>query len=150
MIETPCPPPELMVRDGSGSVRQAMPFHEPMAAGAGNLMIGMVAIPMISLIILLLHWTTYGKSEQNDFLLKFWMVPDDLDEPVYQSVFTSYLSDYTLINIRSARLGQFLELTFNIRFKKSQHSQTFIKDLSALEGIERASIVVSESNISNQ
>jgi len=51
-----------------------------MAAGAGNHMIGMVAIPMISFIILLLHWTTYGKVEQNDFILKFWMVPGDVDE----------------------------------------------------------------------
>jgi len=121
-----------------------------MAAGAGNLMIGMVAVPMICLIILLLHWTTYGKVEQNDFLLKFWMVPGDEDEPVYQSVFSLFLSDYKMANIRSVRLGQILELTFNVRLKKPHQSQALIKDLSSLEGIERATIVVSESNISNQ
>lgn len=120
-----------------------------MAAGAGNHMIGMVAIPMISLIILILQWTTYGKKESNDFLVKFWMVPGDVDEPVYQSVFSIYLSQYNMINIRSARLGQFLELTFNVRLKKPQQSQLFIKDLSALEGIERASIIVSESSLNN-
>ncbi len=121
-----------------------------MAAGAGNHMIGMVAVPMISLFILILQWTTYGSTEQNQFLLKFWMVPDNVDEPVYQSIFSVYLSEYKLINIRSARLGQFLELSFNVRLKKNQKSQTFIKDLSALEGIERASIIVSETNVSNQ
>jgi hypothetical protein len=121
-----------------------------MAAGAGNHMIGMVSIPMISFIILILHWTTYGKVDQNDFLLKFWMVPGDVDEPVYQSVFSIYLSEYNMTNIRSARLGQFLELTFNVRLKKTQQSQAFIKELSALEGIERASIIVSESSVSNQ
>jgi len=121
-----------------------------MAAGAGNHLIGLVAVPMISLIILVLYWTTYGKAEQTDFLVRFWMVPGDVDEPVYQSVFSIYLTQYDLINIRSARLGQFLELTFNVRLKKAQHSQAFIKDLSALEGIERASIVVSESALTNQ
>lgn len=121
-----------------------------MAAGAGNLMIGMVAIPMISIIILILHWTTYGKVEQNDFMLKFWMVPRDIDEPVYQSTFAIYLKDYKMMNLRSARLGQFLELSFNVRLKKPEQSQAFIKELSSLEGIERATIVVSESNISNQ
>ncbi len=121
-----------------------------MAAGAGNHMIGMVAVPMISLFILILHWTTYGSAEKNEFLLKFWMVPDDVDEPVYQSVFSVYLSEYNLITARSARLGQFLELSFNVRLKKNQQSQAFIKDLSALEGIERASIIVSETNVSNQ
>jgi len=121
-----------------------------MAAGAGNHIIGMVAIPMISFIILILHWTTYGKVEKNDFILKFLMVPGDVDEPVYQSVFSNYLSDYNMANIRSARLGQFLELTFNVRLKKPLQSQAFIKELSALEGIERASIIVGETNVSNQ
>jgi hypothetical protein len=121
-----------------------------MAAGAGNHVIGMVAIPMISFIILILHWTTYGKVEQNDFLLKFWMVPGDADEPVYQSVFSIYLSEYNMANIRSARLGQFLELTFNVRLKNTQHGQVFIKELSALEGIERASIIVGEISSGTQ
>ena len=117
-----------------------------MAAGAGNHMIGMVAIPMIIFIILILHWTTYGKVEKNDFVLKFWMVPGDVDEPVYQSVFSIYLSEYNMANIRSTRLGQFLELTFNVQLKKTEHSQAFIKELSALEGIERASIIVGEKS----
>jgi hypothetical protein len=78
------------------------------------------------------------------------MVPGNVDEPVYQPVFSIYLSEFSLINIRSARLGQFLELAFNVRLKKNQQSQAFIKDLSALEGIERASIVVNETNVSNQ
>jgi len=82
----------------------------------------------------------------NDFILKFWMVPGDVEEPVYQSVFSIYLSDYTMANIRSARLGQFLELTFNVKLKKPQQSQGFIKELSALEGIERASIIVGEKS----
>jgi hypothetical protein len=121
-----------------------------MAAGAGNHMVGLVAVPMICIIILILHLTTYGKVETNDFLLKFWMVPDDVGEPVYQSVFLLYLSKYNMVNIRSAKLGQFLELTFNVKLKKPQQGQAFIKDLSALEGIERATIVVSESALTNQ
>ena len=121
-----------------------------MAAGAGNHLIGMVAIPLICFFILILHWTTYGKTETNDFLVKFWMIPGDEDEPVYQSVFSIYLAQFRLQNVRSARLGQFLELTFKVRLKKPEQSQAFIKDLSALEGIERASIVVSESMLANQ
>ena len=107
-----------------------------MAAGAGNHLIGMVAVPMISLFILILHWTTYGSAEQNEFLLKFWMVPDDVDEPVYQSVFSVYLSEYNLITARSARLGQFLELSFNVRLKKNQQRKSALnqKRLCATSG----------------
>jgi hypothetical protein len=78
------------------------------------------------------------------------MVPDNVDEPIYKSVFSRYLRQYNLVNIRSARLGQFLELSFNVRLKNPEQSQAFIKDLSALEGIERASIVVSDSALTNQ
>jgi hypothetical protein len=74
------------------------------------------------------------------------MTPGDVDEPVYQPVFANYLSDYSMLNLRSARLGQYLELSFKIRFKSKEQSQSFIRDLSALEGIERASLVVGEEN----
>ncbi len=104
-----------------------------MAAGAGNHLIGLAGIPLIILVILGLHWTKYGITEKKEFHLKFWMVPGDVDEPVYNSVFIKYLSEYNRLNVRSARLGQFLELSFRIKFKKLEESQAFIRDLSALE-----------------
>ena len=82
--------------------------------------------------------------------IRFFAVADLKDEPIYQSLFALYLRDYQLNNLRSVRLGELLELTFNVRLKKPTQSQTFIKELSALEGIERASIVVSESSLTNQ
>ena len=117
-----------------------------MAAGAGIHLIGMVAIPLICLVILLLYWTKYGTNEQKEYLLRFWMTPGDVDEPVYQTVFANYLSNYSMLNLRSARLGQYLELSFKIRFKTKEQSQAFIRDLSALEGIERATLVVGEES----
>ncbi len=117
-----------------------------MAAGAGIHLIGMVTIPLICLVILLLHWTKYGTTEQKEYLLRFWMTPGDVDEPVYQTVFANYLSNYSMLNLRSARLGQYLELSFKIRFKTKNMSQAFIRDLSALEGIERATLVIGEEN----
>lgn len=118
-----------------------------MAAGAGNHLIGMVAVPIIALVILVLYWTRYAVKEQNEYLLKFWMVPNDVEEPVYVPVFRKYLGDYTMLNLRSARLGQFLELSFKVRFRRGKQSQAFISELGALEGIERATLVVGEENM---
>lgn len=117
-----------------------------MAAGAGIHLIGIVAIPIISLVILFLHKTKYGLVEQKDYLLKFWMVAADVGEPVYNPIFKKYLVEFTMLNMRSARLGQFLELSYKIRFKKIEQSQEFIRDLSALEGIERATLVIGEES----
>ena len=49
-----------------------------------------------------------------------------------------------MINLLSAILGQFLELSFYVLLKKLESSQDFIRELSALEGIERASLVMTE------
>jgi hypothetical protein len=111
-----------------------------MAAGAGNHLIGLIGIPLIGLFALILYWINYGVTDQQDFLLKFSMLPNDLDEPIYKSVFNQYLERYKRLSIRSARLGQYLELTFKIRFKNKDESEEFIQDLSALEGIERATL----------
>lgn len=117
-----------------------------MAAGAGNHMIGLVGVPLICLIILLLYWTKYGLIERREYLLKFWMVPGDVDEPVYLPIFKKHLTNYTLLNVRSARLGQFLELSFYVNFKSPEQSQSFISELSTLEGIERATLVIGEES----
>lgn len=118
-----------------------------MAAGAGNHLIGLVGVPVIGVIILALFWTQYGITDQKEYILRFWMVPNDVDEPVYMPVFDKYLKEYTLLNLRTARLGQFLELTFKIRFKEQKQSNAFLSELGALEGIERASLLIGEENV---
>ena len=47
--------------------------------------------------------------------------------------------------MRSARLGQFLELSFNVRFKKDGEHQKLIRELTLIEGIERISLVLGEN-----
>ena len=47
--------------------------------------------------------------------------------------------------MRSARLGQFLELSFNVRFKKDAMHQKLIQELGLIEGIERISLIIGEN-----
>ena len=116
-----------------------------MAAGAGNHIIGLTGGIVIIFAILFLHWTKFGAMSHKGLMLKFWMIPEDGDEPAYVQVFRKFLSDYTLLNLRSARLGQFLELSFYVNFKKKEKSSDFIRELSGMEGIERVSMVVNEN-----
>ncbi|MFH1009290.1 MAG: DUF4956 domain-containing protein, partial [Candidatus Latescibacterota bacterium] len=112
-----------------------------MAAGAGNHMIGIVGSIGVGLTVLVLFFTNYGSVRREELLLRFFMVPEDGDENIYRNVFDEYLSDHTLLNVKTVRLGQFLELSFHVRLKNPKLSQTFIRDLSALEGLERISLV---------
>ncbi|NQT26450.1 DUF4956 domain-containing protein [candidate division KSB1 bacterium] len=115
-----------------------------MAAGAANHMIAVVGTAFISMIIILLTYFRYGEIHHHDLLLRFWMLSSDDERPVYMDVFEKYLLDYKLLNIRSARLGEYLELSFNIRFKQENEHQEFIRQMSALEGLEKVSLIMGE------
>jgi hypothetical protein len=117
-----------------------------MTAGSGIHIIGIVGIPLICLIILLLYWTKYGARDQKEFLLRFLIAAGELEEPVYKTIFEKYLSDHSILNVQSARLGHFLEMSFKIQFNKKDQSQPFIRDLSALEGVERVTLVIGQES----
>ena len=115
-----------------------------MASGAANHMIAIVGTLSISGIILILTYFRYGEIHHRDLLLRFWMLSSEEERPVYMDVFEEYLIDYKLLNIRSARLGEYLELSFNIRFKHENDHQEFIRRMSALEGLEKVSLILGE------
>ena len=117
-----------------------------MAAGAGNHMIGIVGSIFIGLVILGMFLTNYGVAKQKELLLKFYMIPQHGDENIYLPVFNNFLKTHTLLNVKSARLGQFLELSFHVRLKDLKLHHKFIEELSALEGIERVSLIFGEDN----
>lgn len=114
-----------------------------MAAGAGNHAIGITGAFITGFVIVLLYVINYGSTKQRELLLQFYMTPRSGEETVYLPLFRKYFKSFTLLNIKSVRLGQFLELSFHIRMKNLDLHQKFISDLSGLEGIERISLVFS-------
>jgi uncharacterized membrane protein YhiD involved in acid resistance len=115
-----------------------------LAAGSGNHMIGLVGGLCISMVILILYRTHFGFLQTKELLLRFWMHPQQGGEPVYLPVFNKYLSQYSMLNVRSAPSGKFLELSFFVRLKKSDQSQNLIRDLSEIKGVDRVSLLVGE------
>jgi hypothetical protein len=118
-----------------------------MAAGAGNHMIGVVGCVFVSVIIVMLFATQYGSIYRDELLLRFWIVPESGEaDPAYLSVFKKYLSDHKLLNVRSTRMGQFVELAFTVRFKKAGSYHHFINELNSIEGLERVNMLLGEEN----
>ena len=115
-----------------------------LAAGSGNLMIGIIGAVMIGLVVWILYRTHFGFMQHKELLLRFWMLVKHHEEPVYLPVFNKYLSKYSMLNVRSAASTKFLELSFFVRLKKPDQSQHLIRDLNAIEGVERVSLLVGE------
>jgi len=120
-----------------------------MAAGAGNHTIGIVGSIAVGLTILALFLANYGSVQREELLLKFYMIPQEDDESIYREIFDRHLSSHTLLNVRSVRLGQYLELSFHVRLKDPGRGQQFVRDLSALEGLERISLILGETEEEN-
>lgn len=116
-----------------------------LAAGAGNHMVGLVGCAVVGLVAILLYLFNYGIIEQKELLLRFWMEPVESETPPYMPIFDKYLVSHRLVNMRSARLGQFLELSFNVKFKKDVDHQRLIREMSMIEGIERISLILGET-----
>ena len=116
-----------------------------MAAGSGNHVIGIVGCVSVSLFVMVLHLTKYGSTFHEEMMLRFWSIPVQDEHPQYMDVMNKYLAVHSLVNIRSARLGEFLELTFNVRFRKNSSQQTLVQELSTLEGIERVTLIYGEN-----
>jgi len=116
-----------------------------LATGAGSHLVGIVGVLMIGVVVIFLYLFNFGVIARNELLLRFWMEPVEEETPPYLAVFKKHLQSHTLVNMRSARLGQFLELSFNVRFKKDVTHQKLIHELSLIEGIERISLIIGEN-----
>lgn len=117
-----------------------------MAAGAGNYLIGIIGSLGVGIVIIMMYLTNYGVVQRKELLLKFYMIPQRGDENIYLPIFNKHLTIHTLLHVKSARLGQYLELSFHIRLKEESSSRQFIEELSALEGIERVSLFMGEDS----
>jgi len=116
-----------------------------LATGAGNHMVGITGCIMVGVVVLFLYLFSFGIHHHKELLLRFWVEPVEDENPPYLKVFEKYLKSHRLINMRSAKLGQFLEVSFNVKFKDDANHQKMIKELNVIEGIERISLIVGET-----
>jgi uncharacterized membrane protein YhiD involved in acid resistance len=107
------------------------------AIGAEAYLVGIFGTLGIGLIVLALYYSNYGTMKMKDTLLKFSVVPEKGDEKIYKGVFEKYVKSYNLLDAKSIRMGQLLELTFHVRFRNPNEQSDFLSDLSAMEGVER-------------
>lgn len=112
-----------------------------MASGSGNYLIGVVGSFVVGLVVLSLFIVNFGSVRRKDMLLRFFMIPNDTDENIYLPVFQKYLKNFALLNIKSVRMGQFLELSFHIQLKNIKQYSRFINEMNGLEGLERISLI---------
>jgi len=115
-----------------------------LAMGADALAVGLFGTLVIGAIVLVLTYSSYGIVRMKEVLLRFSIIPEEGNDKIYKDVFDTYLKSYTLLDVKSVRMGQMLELSFHVRLKDPKKQSQFVSDLSSLEGIERVLIHLGE------
>lgn len=115
-----------------------------MAAGIGNLQLALFGVSIILIAILLLEWTEFGSVNKGVYLLRF-SVPPTTTIDALQPIFDRFLVSHSKLSIKTVRMGQFVEHSYMVRLKRNDEDKTLIAALSNLEGAEKVSLIVDDS-----
>lgn len=115
-----------------------------MAAGIGNYRIALYGVGIILIMILLLDFVQFGANPKGIYLLRFQLIPTDFDNESLKQVFERLLSSYNRLSVKTVKMGQYIEHSYNIRMKKGVNEQSLISHLSAIEGMERVTLIAEE------
>jgi len=114
------------------------------ASGTGAYTLAIISSVLISVCVLILTFARFTSSRKRALLLRFPVVPTDDPEAQYVNTFRKFLSVWRVLDMKSIRMGQFLELSFEVRFKDPNRASEFIADLTGVEGLERVHLVLGE------
>lgn len=115
-----------------------------MAVGTGNVPIGIAGTLFIGLLIGILYLTGFSHPNRDELLLRFNVAGGQEARKLYLSIFQQFLNSSSLINVKSIRLGESLELAFRVVLKDSAQTELFARELSGLEGIDRVNLSYGE------
>lgn len=118
-----------------------------MAAGIGNYPIAIYGAGLILLLLLALDFVRFGASRNGIYLLRFQRIPEDNERDDVQGVLKRLTANYTHLAVKTVKMGQFIEHSFLVRLQRRVSEQQFVAQLSALEGMERVTLLAEEGEM---
>ncbi len=115
-----------------------------MAAGTGYHLIALVGTSAIVMLIIALYLANFGSVRSQDLLLRFSVTPDERGSMLHEQAFRKHLKKHTLLNIRTRRNGEMLELSYFVRLKAPERNREFVRELGSIDGIEGVSLIAME------
>jgi len=114
-----------------------------MGVGVGMYGETLLGVGLIGLFMIAIRFSRIGMQAKGETLVKFTVPTTDGEDVRYhEDVFRKYVSEYRLINARSVRDGERLEMTFLIKPRRSADLMAFSRALSAHPSIEKATVII--------
>lgn len=94
-----------------------------------------------------LHFAPFSSKAPYEGLLRFLLPTDSDSHPLLQKIFSKYTSAVTLVSVREAVQGGFLEYAYQTTLLDSDQQHAMMDDLLAIEDIEEPSILMQRSTV---
>ncbi len=105
-----------------------------LTCGLGYWIWAVLAVAILCVIILILHFTKYASKSGNGYELKI-TVPETLNYVgAFDETLSKYTDDFKMIKVKSVDFGALFELTFAVRLKDDNQIRLMLDDLRALNG----------------
>jgi len=118
-----------------------------MGAGVGLYLETALGIFLIGIFMLLIHYSKFGLRGTKETLVKFTVPLNGEEDSVYhKEVFEELLRSHKLINARSLRESERLELTFFVKPLRTTDMIKFSQALSSIPQLEKVSVIVCDDD----
>ncbi len=112
-----------------------------MAAGTTRPSLVIAIYCGVGVLVYLLHGIPLGRSSNGTVGLRFSVQPDEIPEDVYLSVIKSHARTISLVGLQSQKLGQLMELSYQLEMRRTSSAQNLVSRLSALPGVMKVAIL---------
>lgn len=105
-----------------------------LATGMGYITYGIGITLIVSMALILMHVTDFGKSKRQMKKLRV-TIPEDLDyTEIFDDLFEKYTDLAELDNIKTTNLGSLFTVTYDVCLKKDINEKEFIDDIRCRNG----------------
>lgn len=105
-----------------------------LTCGLGYWIYALMAVALLCVIVLVLHFTNYAGKNSNHYELKI-TVPETLNYVgAFDEVLTKYTKSFQLKRVKSVDFGSLFEITFDITMKDEAEMRQMLDDVRTLNG----------------
>ena len=117
-----------------------------LACGAGLFTAAIIKSVLLSLIVVLLETTDYGRNEDKLKLLKITL-PENLNyEGLYDDVLNKYTDQHSFLSVRTVSLGTMFEVVYSVRVKRGISEKEMIDEIRERNGNLNVALLLDEQS----
>ena len=128
----------IRFRSIKGNAKELVAIFMSMAigilCGTGYVVLGVIFTLLLSLIMVVLALTNFGKAKELDKYLKI-TIPESLNyDEVFNDILKKYTKTYELISIKTLNLGSLYRIEYHITLKDPKNIKKMIDELRTRNG----------------